>query len=635
EPFASFSTSLVRPVIAAAEAGTRTSYGSDPSSDVALRVLADHARAMTFLVADGVMPSNEGRGYVLRRVIRRAVLRAFQLGADKPITPALVAAVAETTGVAYPEVRTGADRISDVVGREEERFRQTLRSGFALLDEELAGGARVVSGEMAFRLHDTHGFPIELTKEIAGECGVEVDAAGFESAMAEQRARGRKVGKEQLGVTAADERYRQLLDQHGPTRFLGYSGTEATGRVLAVIERDETTEVYLDRTPFYAEGGGQIGDTGRITTPTGTFEVTDTTYALPGLHRHVGRIVEGEISPGQDATASVDAERRDDIRRNHTGTHLLQWALREVLGDHVQQQGSLVGPDYLRFDFSHHAAPTPEELSRIQDLANEAVITDAPVSVYETSMKEAREKGAIAFFGDKYGDEVRVVEAGPVSVELCGGTHVGALGMIGPLRIVSESSIGANTRRIFAVTGHRALERIDEQEATIAKAAGLLRSPVDELTDAVNRLLERQRGLEDELKALRNRGLADKAAELAAAAVPAGGGDGGGGAVVARVDGLTPDQLRELAVETRRRPEVGVVVLGGSPDGQRVARVAAARKGSGLSAPDLVAAAARLVGGGGGGRNPELATAGGRDVGRLNEALELVREKLAGSPSAR
>ena len=625
-PFSTFSTSLIRPVIAAAEAATGRRYGEDARADAALRVLGDHARAMSFLVADGVMPSNDGRGYVLRRVIRRAVLRAHQLGAERPVTPALVEAVRGVLGGAYPDLVRGADRITEIVGREEARFRQTLRAGSTLLEEVLGSGAGRVGGDVAFLLHDTHGFPVELTQEIAAERGVEVDMAGFEAEMAEQRARARRAGKEQIGVEAADERYRQLLEEHGPTEFLGYAETEARGRVLAVLERpDGDVEVFLDRTPFYAEGGGQVGDTGTVTTGTGTFEVTDTTYALPGLHRHVGRVREGELEAGQEATATVDSDRRDDIRRNHTGTHLLQWALRQVLGDHVQQQGSLVAPERLRFDFSHYEAPTPEQLRRVEELVNETVITNAPVRSYETSMAQAQAVGAIAFFGDRYGDVVRVVEAGGASVELCGGTHVGAVGMIGPLKIVSEASIGANTRRIEAVTGRGALARIESEEDLIGQVATLLRSTPAEVPEALTRLIERQRAADDELKAARRRGLADRAAELAAAAA--------GGRVVARVDDVPQDQLRELAVNVRSRPGVEVVVLGGSPDGQRVALVAAVDKASGLQASDLIADAARLVGGGGG-RHPELASAGGKDASRLDEALEGVRTLLAGGSSS-
>ncbi len=623
-----FDTSLFLPVLETAQSVTGVTYGQDETADVALRVMADHARAMSFLVSDGVLPSNEGRGYVLRRVIRGAVRRAYQLGADKPVTERLIGAVREVMSDAYPELATSAELITEIVGREEEGFRHILRSGSALLEEEMAGGSGTISGEVAFRLHDTHGFPIEITREMAAERGVTVDMAGFEAEMAAQRDRARRAGKEGIGAATADERYRQLLDEFGTTAFLGYETVEAPGRVLAVLETafgaeggTDALEVFLDRTPFYAEGGGQVGDTGRITTGTGTIEVLDTNYALPGLIRHVGRRVEGELSAGQEARAAVDGQRRDAIRRNHTATHLLHWALRHVLGDHVKQQGSLVAADRLRFDFSHFAAPTPDELARVQRMVNETVITDSAVRTTEMPMAEARERGAIAFFGDKYGETVRVVEAGEASVELCGGTHVGALGMIGPVRIVSEGSIGASVRRIEALTGTASLDRIDQDEAVLGRTATLLKSRPEELPDAVSRLIERQKASEDALRQSQRRGLADQAADLAGSATD--------GMVVARVDDLPPDQLRSLAVSVRQQPGIKVVVLGGSPDGASVALVAAVEKGSDLVASDLISPAARLVGGGGG-KNAELATAGGRDVSKLDEALTGVRSQLGG-----
>jgi len=621
-----FETSLFLPLLETAQSVTGATYGQDEPTDVALRVMADHARAMSFLVSDGVLPSNEGRGYVLRRVIRGAVRRAYQLGADKPVTERLIGAVREVMSGAYPELATSAEVITEIVVREEEGFRHILRSGSALLEEELASGSGTISGEIAFRLHDTHGFPIEVTQEVAAERGITVDMAGFQAEMAAQRDRARRAGKDGIGAATADKRYRQLLEENGTTAFLGYDGVQATGRVLAVLDTaagtdagSGTVEVFLDRTPFYAEGGGQVGDTGRITTSTGIIEVLDTNYALPGLTRHLGRPVEGEVSTGQEAEAVVDGERRDAIRRNHTATHLLHWALRHVLGDHVKQQGSLVAPDRLRFDFSHFAAPSQEELARVQRLVNQTVITDSAVRTTEMPMAEARERGAIAFFGDKYGETVRVVEAGDASVELCGGTHVGALGMIGPVRILSEGSIGASVRRIEALTGTASLERIDQDEAVLGRAATLLKARPEELPDAVSRLMERQRASEDALRQAQRRGLADQASELAGAAVD--------GSVVARVDDLAPDQLRSLAVSVRQQAGVRVVVLGGSPDGASVALVAAVEKGSELVASDLISPAARLVGGGGG-KNAELATAGGRDVSKLDEALAGVRSQL-------
>jgi alanyl-tRNA synthetase len=612
-----FDTDVLRALVAAAERVTNRRYGDDDEVDVNLRILADHVRTVTFLVNDGVFPSNEDRGYVLRRILRRAVRHAFQLGVERPVLPPLVEAVVEVMGDAYPDLGRNKDFVLGVVTREEEKFRQTLRSGSAILDEELARvgkDAPELAGDVAFRLHDTYGFPLELTREIAAERGVEVDEAGFDMAMAEQRDRARRArpGAETDGEST--EAYRDLLEQFGPTEFVGYTDYEAKGRVLAATG----DEVVLDRTPFYAESGGQVGDTGEISTDTGVFRVTDTTYAIPGqLVRHVGRVVDGEVTAGQEALARIDADRRESIRRNHTGTHLLHWALREVLGPHVKQQGSLVAPDRLRFDFSHYQPVTREELAQVEALANARVLANEPVRAYETSKDEAEKVGAIAFFGDKYGDVVRVVEAGTRSVELCGGTHVGALGTIGPIKIVSEGSIAANMRRIEALTGAASLERLRGDEELLERMAAILRVRPDELPERIERLLDERRHLDDELKALRRAAAGDTAQDLVGAAVD--------GVVVARRDGTTRDELKDLAVAIRDRPGIKAVVLGGEPDGGGAALVAAVRKDSGLEAPALIAEAARTVGGGGGGKKSDIAVAGGRDPSKLDEALEQAR----------
>ncbi len=617
-------TDVLRPLISAAESLTGRTYGRDAETDVALRVVADHARTMSFLISDGVFPSNEDRGYVLRRIIRRAVLRASALGVQRPACPVMVEAVVEVMGQAYPALVKNADFVASVAGREEERFRANLRAGMSLLEAELATGHEV-SGEAAFRLHDTHGFPIELTREIAADRGAQVDEAGFAAAMQHQREQSREAGK---GVPVAEQanlaNYREILDQFGPSIFTGYRGTEGEGRVLAVLAAPggKQLEVFLDRTPFYAESGGQVGDTGTISTSTGRVRVLDTTAALPGLHRHLAVVEEGYIEPGQEAAASVDAERRAAIRRNHTGTHLLHWALREVLGQHVKQQGSLVAPDRLRFDFTHYAPVSRAELDKVEDLVNAQILADMLVKTEEMPRAEAEAKGAIAFFGDKYGEVVRVVHAGDNSVELCGGTHVERLGMIGPLEVVSESSIGSNLRRVEALTGTATLERLRVNESRLAQAASLLRATPEELVGAIERRLAEQRAKDDELRAARQGVLAAEAATLAGSASPTG-------AVVARRDGLSPDGLRELALAVRSHG-VDAVVLGGCPEDGKVSLVAAVAKGHVPSAPDLVAEAARMVGGGGGGRNPELAMAGGRDASRLDEALAGAKLHLQG-----
>jgi alanyl-tRNA synthetase len=631
-----FETDLLAPVVDAAAALTKSPVGRDEPTDVALRILADHARAATFLISDGVFPSNEGRGYVLRRVMRRAALRAHQLGVAGIVLPDLTDAVVATMGRAYPKLVRDASLVRTVVGHEEEAFRRTLRAGSQLIESELAKSGRVLDGAAAFKLHDTYGFPIDLTVEVAGSRGVAVDREGFETAMAEQRSRGREAAR---NATDDEQRegVREVLEAFGPTKFLGYTETTAPARVLgtefrpgagfqnidgeAAPEGAELVDVFLDRTPFYAESGGQVGDTGTISAPTGVFRVLDTTSA-DGITCHTGYVVEGVVASGAEVTATIDVARRESIRRNHTATHLLHWALRTVLGEHVRQQGSFVAPDRLRFDFSHFAAVTGAELEAVEDLVSTAILTDSPVRVDETSRVEAEKAGAIAFFGEKYGERVRVVHAGPDSVELCGGTHVAALGTIGPFRIVSESSIGANTRRIEATTGTGSYAQIRRLSTVASRAAAALHTTPDELAGAVERLLERERTLADELRRLQSQSLAAQARELAAGAVA--------GRVVARRDGVDPGTLRELALAVRRETGVdGVGLVGATEDG-RIAIVVAVTEESGVDARPVASAAAAAVGGGGGG-SPQLATAGGRDVGAIDETLATLRTLLGSS----
>ncbi len=516
-----FDTDLFAPIIEAASSIVGTAYGRDERTDVALRVMADHSRAMSMLVADGVLPANEGRGYVLRRVVRRAVLAARRLGVERPVTPALVAAATEVLGVAYPALVENNDVILSVLEREEAGFDRTLRAGLGRLEEAFATGEKVLGGDVAFTLHDTHGFPVELTEELAHDAGVEVDRAGFDAAMAAQRSRARAAAR--AAKVGDESAYRTLLESEGTTQFVGRSaaqyevparivgvlaGSGSAGRQPAAAGADgdgdaggDVVEIFLDQTPFYAEGGGQVGDTGTIVTETGRAEVYDTVYALPGLIAHRARVT-GEVVPGQDALAAIDVTRREAVRRNHTATHLLHAALRTVLGEHVRQQGSLVAPDRLRFDFSHHGAVTSDELDAVFGLANDAVLTDAPVETTETSLQEAENMGALRFFDDKYGETVRVIQAGGTSLEFCGGTHVDSLGQIGPISLVSEESIGSNKRRIFAVTGRAALDRATAREHLVRSAADLLRTEPDDLLPTLDRLLTRQaRGREGAFQA--------------------------------------------------------------------------------------------------------------------------------------
>ena len=607
-----FHTDEFRRLITKASALSGVAYGGDERTDVSLRILADHARAMTFLVNDGVIPSNEERGYVLRRIIRRAVRHAYLLGVDEVITPALVDEVVAIMADDYPELVESHAVVRQTIEREETRFRETLRTGSAILEtalEKLEPG-QALPGDVAFQLHDTYGFPLEVTQEIVAEQGVEVDQAGFDGAMAEQRQRAKANQRKVQGPAGAHD-----LDLP-VTEFVGREHNEVDAPVLAVLDRDGDTVIVLAQTPFYAESGGQVGDTGSITTGTGRAQVTDTTYGPPGVVFHHAS-VDGEIEVGQVAHAAIDVERRDAIRRNHTGTHILHWALREVLGDHVKQQGSLVAPDRLRFDFSHFEPVSAEQIAAIEDLANREILTDAEVRHTEMDKAAAEALGAIAFFGDKYGDRVRVLEAGAHSTELCGGTHVTALGQIGPVKVVSEGSIGSNLRRIEAVTGLGTVDRLRRDEDLLAGAADRLGVAPDELVTGIDKRLEELKALRDEVKALKRQTATGQAGALAASAAD--------GVVVARVDGLDRDGLRDLAVAVRDRDGVRAVVIIGEPDGGGVGLVAAVTPDSGLNAGELIADAAKTVGGGGG-KAPDLAVAGGRDPGKIDDALDQARD---------
>lgn len=612
-------TDVLAPLIDRAQSVTGKPYARGVEADrtsFSLRVLAEHARSSAMLVSDGVFPSNEGRGYVLRRIIRRAVRHAYLLGTEKLVMPDLVSTAIDVMGGAYPELVTNRDFVVGVLTREEERFRQTLRTGVHILDDELSRCESELSGATAFLLHDTYGFPLELTEEITVERGLRVDRVGFDAEMTAQRDRAKAAHRKGAVDDTRLETYRELVEQFGLTQFVGDAHDTTDGRVLAVLTHgDGQVDVVLDRTSFYAESGGQVGDTGILSTPTGTMQVHDTTYALPGLRRHQGRMTQGVITVGQLATATIDTLRRSAIRRNHTGTHVLHWALRSVLGEHVKQAGSLVDDHRLRFDFSHYAAVTDAEIEQIERLANTEVLSNGRVRVFETTKDEAMELGAIAFFGDKYGDIVRVLEAGP-SVELCGGTHVRATGDIGTIKIVSESSIGSNLRRIEAVTGANSVALLQRSERTVAHTARLVGSVADDVVAGVQRKLDELKAANDEIRMLRSKLATGQAGDYAARAVD--------GVLVCRVDAMAPADLRELALAIRQRG-VTTVVLGGVSTTGGVSLVAAVDPTSGRQAAELLSAAAKAVGGGGGGKG-DIATAGGKRPEGLDEALTLAEQ---------
>jgi len=618
-------TDVLFPMIESAQSLTSKKYkigDYDDRDSFSLRVLAEHARSSMMLVNDGVFPSNENRGYVLRRIIRRAVRHAYLLGTEKLVMPTLAETAISVMSGAYPDLLTNKDFIVNVLSREEERFRQTLKTGLTILESELSTGAKTMSGTTAFTLHDTYGFPIELTQEIAGERSVLVDVAGFGKEMQEQRDRAKSARKGSSVSAATVDSYREVMEQFGTTNFVGYVSNQCEATVLAVLQNVEAgpniVEVFLDVSPFYAESGGQVGDTGTIRTESGELQVLDTTFALPGLRRHTCSVVSGSVEVGQSAKASINVVARDATRRNHTATHMLHWALRQVLGDHVKQAGSHVSPERLRFDFSHYAPVSASEIEEIERLTNGQLIANDPVRAYETSKDEATAAGAIAFFGDKYGDIVRVLEAG-VSVELCGGTHVGALGDIGMVKVVAESSIGSNLRRIEAVTGTNAVEYVLSHHRTISAAASLLGAQPSELVAAIQRKIEENKSLGDELKALRSAQAASRASEMVASAE--------GGVVVSRVDGVSPNDLRELALAIRQNSTIKVVVLGGVTDTGGVALVATVSSAVSVAAGELIRDAAKAVGGGGGGKG-DIATAGGKDPSAIDAALQLARSAV-------
>ncbi len=615
-----FATDLFVPLMETAQSIVGKAYGKDENTDIAIRRIAEHGRAMTMLVSDGVLPSNEGRGYVLRRIIRRAILAARREGSDRAVTEALVAATVAKMADAYPSLSTDQSLITSILQREEDGFARTLRAGLSLLTDEaenvVASKATIFPGDVAFKLHDTHGFPLELTAEVVEERGLTVDRAAFDVAMGEQRTRARAAAKSK--TVGDDSVYREIADANGVTTFIGRDAARYSieSTILgSMTAADGTVEVFLDTTPFYAESGGQVGDTGTIVTETGRLEVADTQSVLGGLVSHRGKLT-GEILPGQVAVATIDGLRRDAVRRNHTATHLLHAALRTVLGDHVRQQGSLVEPDRLRFDFAHTSGLATEEIDAVLSMVNNDVVVNDSVDTVEASRQEAEAMGAVAFFGDKYGDRVRVVRAGANSLEFCGGTHVQRLGDIGQIQVVSEASIGSNTRRLEAVTGLGAMRRSREMELVLASIATTLKTSQDEVVPSLERLIDKQRETERALTALRQASLASLAASLMGAV--------SSGVLIARVDDLPVDELRTVAQDLRQRGAKALVLIGSAGDGK--VAMAVATDGA-IDAKSIVKDLGALVGGGGGG-STELATAGGKNVEGIEAALEKAKELL-------
>jgi alanyl-tRNA synthetase len=614
-------------LVEAASAITGYNIGADDASDLALRVLAEHARTMTFLISDGVFPSNEDRGYVLRRIMRRAIRFAYLLGVTELVTPPLTKAVVEIMGTDYPELQATAELVANVVTREETQFRRTLAKGLGILGDKLEGlpEGSELGGSVAFLLHDTYGFPYEVTAEVAAERGYTVDRAGFDADMDAQRKRAKDARGD--AIASADvEAVQALLETKGLTEFVGRDELEDVDAEIVLVTQMGTAgaSVFLDRSPFYAESGGQVGDTGLLTSidaggnVAGEAVVTDTVYGLPGIHRHKVEVTQGTFEPGMKVKATIHSARRAAVARNHTGTHLLHWALRTRLGDHVQQQGSLVAPDRLRFDFSHFDPLSKADIEFIEDLANAAVLSNEATNHPEVTKAEAEEMGAIAFFGDKYGELVRILQAGP-SLEFCGGTHVKALGDIGPIKIVSEGSIGSNIRRIEAITGTGPIALLRAEQNETAELAESMGVPRAELGTAIAKRLVELDQANNEIKSLRAQVAAGKASELISQAVDR--------KIVLQIDGLDRDAMKSLVVATRDAEGIDVAVIGGVPDGGGAALVAAVSADAGIDASDLIAAGAKSIQGGGG-KGKDLAMAGGRNGDGVPDALDAARRLL-------
>ncbi|WPP47607.1 alanine--tRNA ligase [Pseudomonas sp. AN-1] len=602
--------------------------GCANEGQASLKVVADHIRSCGFLVADGVTPSNEGRGYVLRRIVRRACRHGNKLGAKGAFFHRIVAALVAEMGEAYPELKAQQAHIERVLKTEEEQFAKTLEQGLKILEQDLAGlEGKVIPGDVVFKLYDTYGFPVDLTGDIARERELSIDEEGFEREMQAQRERARS-------ASAFDMDYNSLIKVEGETRFTGYAGTSGSGKVVALFKEGMSVDslsageegvVVLDQTPFYAESGGQAGDCGYLSLDGMRFDVRDTRKA-GGAFLHHGILDAGSLKLGDSVEAIVDASVRGATALNHSATHLLHAALRQILGEHVQQKGSLVDSQRLRFDFSHFEAIKPEQLKALEDLVNAEIRRNSEVETEETDIDTAKAKGAMALFGEKYGDSVRVLSmGGGFSVELCGGTHVQRTGDIGLFKIVSEGGVAAGVRRIEAVTGEQALAYLNGAEEQLKEAAALVKGSRDNLLDKLAGLLERNRQLEKELEQLKAKAASAAGDDLAGSAVDVHGVK----VLAARLDGLDGKALLALVDQLKNKLGRAVILLGGEFDG-KVVLVAGVTQDltARLKAGELMKQAAALVGGKGGGR-PDMAQGGGVDAGKLGEALALVEPFVA------
>lgn len=636
-----FETDTLFPIVTAAAEIIGVSYKQDREVTMSVNAVADHIRALTFVLSEGVLPSNEGRGYVLRRVLRRAVRHYKKLGCDQPCLYKLVDVVIDTMGTEYPEIKAHPQQVKKIIQLEEERFHRTLSQGIELLNEVIkevkSAGGQIIPGDQVFRLYDTYGFPVELTHEMAAEEGLDVDTAGFQRCLQEQRALARAEWKGGQEFEVLEDKLKDILEQYGATRFVGYDQLKTRASVLAIMDKnDERIErigaggegkLVIDETPFYAEAGGQVGDIGVITTESAVFEVRDTQRTPGNIYIHYGTVKSGEIKVGDLVEAIVDEPRRLAIMRHHTVTHLLQGALKRIIGKHITQSGSLVHPDYLRFDFTHIEALTPEQLYQVERMVNEKIVADLPVEVLILPIEEAKKLGAIAPFGEKYGAIVRIIKIGDYSMEFCGGTHLDRTGKIGSFIILSESSIAAGVRRIEAKAGLAAFEYLYQQRQIVGTLA-------QQFTVPATQLVQRLKDLTGELKELR-RELAQFKQERAVAEIDnilRQAHTVKNVKVVTHIfNDIEMEQLRHLADVIKAKVKSGVVILLAAVDTssnkvQLICSVSAdlAKK---LPANKLVNEVARHINGGGGGR-AEMAQAGGKSPENLPAAFNALHHKI-------
>ncbi len=626
-----YETDLFLPIIHHIEEISGAKYGSSDEVNRAIRIIADHIRATVFTIADGVMPSNVGRGYVLRRLIRNAVVTGRKLGIEKPFMAAIVPTVVKIMGDVYHEIADRESYIEKLMQSEEEKFRSTLQSGLQRLEDQIAVAAsseeQTLDGETVFTLYDTYGFPVELTKSIAAEMGISVDMEGFRKAMEEQRRRAKDASDFGSVMSAGgDTLLLELEKTIAPSKFTGYDETVGAGTVLAIVKGGEfvasanagdEVEIVLDQTPFYAESGGQVGDTGELSTSGAQVEVFDTAK-VAHFFFHRAKVASGMISVGDQVEARVDVERRMDIARNHTATHLLHAALHKMLGEHALQKGSVVEPGRLRFDFSHFQAVTPEEIRAIEDEVNAMVLQGMQAQTTVTSVDEARKLGAMALFGEKYGAEVRVVRMGDTSVELCGGTHLCNTCEVGFFKIVSESSVGAGLRRFEGVTGRGAVAYVHGVEDTLREVASMLGVTTSDAPGALERVQSALKDAQKQIDKLQSKSAAEQAGELAEKAEVVGGVN----VVTSKVATANAQVLSGLADSIADKLKSGIVVLGGVEGGKVlfIGKVTQDLIARGFHAGNMLREVAKVAGGGGGGK-PEFAQAGGKDASKVEDAL--------------